>query len=259
MVKAGRTPPPMNCNEGPRSRFPTNVSFDAILQNLDRWVRTGIAPPRAEWIQRVNNTTVVDAHGNVVGGVRSPYVDVPTSTWFGAATGASFCFIAGYERPFSAEKLAQLYSSKADYVAKVEASTRSLVEQRFITEEDGRYITQEARYACVPGPANDPTAPRCWNDVEGGVSGTVPATLSLTLGTPASFGAFTPGVTREYTASTSANVISTAGDATLTISDPSTVAPGRPGQRRVLARAAAPGAGHRQDLRPRRSRTTRSR
>ena len=167
MVKAGRTPPPMNCNEGPRSRFPTNVSFDAILQNLDRWVRTGIAPPRAEWIQRVNNATVVDAHGNVVGGVRSPYVDVPTSTWFGAATGASFCFIAGYERPFSPEKLAQLYPSKADYVAKVEASARSLVEQRFITEEDGRYITQEARYACVPGPANDPTAPRCWNDVDG--------------------------------------------------------------------------------------------
>ena len=30
--------------------------------------------------------------------------------------------------------------------------------------------------------------------------GTVPATLSLTLGTPASFGAFTPGVDRDYTA-----------------------------------------------------------
>ena len=37
---------------------------------------------------------------------------------------------------------------------------------------------------------------------QGGVGGTVPATLSLTLGTPATFGAFTPGVAREYTAST---------------------------------------------------------
>ena len=45
--------------------------------------------------------------------------------------------------------------------------------------------------------------------------GTVPATLSLTLGTPASFGAFTPGVSGLH-ASTTANVISTAGDATLT-------------------------------------------
>ena len=48
----------------------------------------------------------------------------------------------------------------------------------------------------------------------------MPATLSLTLGANASFGAFQPGVTREYTASTTANVISTAGDAALTVSDP---------------------------------------
>jgi hypothetical protein len=54
----------------------------------------------------------------------------------------------------------------------------------------------------------------------GGVSGATPATLSLTLGAPASFGAFTPGVDRTYTASTTANVISSAGDATLSVSDP---------------------------------------
>ncbi|HET6548789.1 MAG TPA: M14 family zinc carboxypeptidase, partial [Solirubrobacter sp.] len=50
---------------------------------------------------------------------------------------------------------------------------------------------------------------------EGEVGGTVPATLSLTLGAPASFGAFVPGVEDDYTATTTANVISTAGDATL--------------------------------------------
>jgi len=48
----------------------------------------------------------------------------------------------------------------------------------------------------------------------------VPATLSLTLGAPASFGAFTPGVDRTYSASTTATVTSTAGDATLSVSDP---------------------------------------
>jgi X-Pro dipeptidyl-peptidase C-terminal non-catalytic domain len=57
-------------------------------------------------------------------------------------------------------------------------------------------------------------------NVDGGVGGTVPATLSLTLGSAASFGTFTPGVANEYTASTTANVVSTAGDATLTVSDP---------------------------------------
>jgi hypothetical protein len=61
---------------------------------------------------------------------------------------------------------------------------------------------------------------------DGSVGGTVPATLSLTLGAPASFGAFVPGAAREYTASTTANVISSAGDATLAVTDPSTVATG---------------------------------
>ena len=60
----------------------------------------------------------------------------------------------------------------------------------------------------------------------GRVGGTVPATLSLTLGTPAAFGAFTPGVTRDYDATSTANVISTAGDAALSVADPSATAPG---------------------------------
>ena len=58
------------------------------------------------------------------------------------------------------------------------------------------------------------------------VGGTVPATLSLTLGTPATFGPFTPGVGKDYTATTNATVISTAGDATLSVADPSSVATG---------------------------------
>jgi hypothetical protein len=51
----------------------------------------------------------------------------------------------------------------------------------------------------------------------GTVGGTVPATLSLALGAPASFGAFSPGVDRTYEASTGATVTSTAGDATLSV------------------------------------------
>jgi photosystem II stability/assembly factor-like uncharacterized protein len=60
----------------------------------------------------------------------------------------------------------------------------------------------------------------------GGPGGTVPATLALTLGTPGSFGAFTPGVDKDYAASTTATVVSTAGDAVLSVADPSTTAAG---------------------------------
>jgi hypothetical protein len=58
-------------------------------------------------------------------------------------------------------------------------------------------------------------------NVNGNVAGTVPATLSLTLGTPATFGALTAGVAKDYAANMTANVISTAGDAALSVADPS--------------------------------------
>jgi hypothetical protein len=58
------------------------------------------------------------------------------------------------------------------------------------------------------------------------VGGTVGATLSLTLGSPATFGVFTPGLAKDYTATMTSNVISTAGDATLSVADPSSTATG---------------------------------
>ena len=106
IVKAGVAVPPMNCNEGPRSRFPSRIFFDAMLRNLDRGCATGSGR------RTPTRSTVADDHawrarqfGNVVGGLRSPYLDVPTSTWFGNSTGASFCIIAGHEVPFDAARL----------------------------------------------------------------------------------------------------------------------------------------------------------
>ena len=64
-------------------------------------------------------------------------------------------------------------------------------------------------------------------DVLGDVGGSVPATLSLTLGAPATFGAFTPGVEKTYTASSTRRPSSPrAGDASLTVSEPGHLANG---------------------------------
>ena len=77
-------------------------------------------------------------------------------------------------------------------------------------------------------------------DVPGTVGGTRAGDAEPDARRAGEFGAFTPGVAKEYTASTTANVISTAGDAALSVADPS--AWRRPsGQRRVHAAAAAAG------------------
>jgi hypothetical protein len=83
-------------------------------------------------------------------------------------------------------------------------------------------------YACNAGDLMSATANGALTTpILGDVGGTVPATLSLTLGTPAAFGAFAPGVAKDNAASMTANVFSTAGDAALSVADPSTTAPGK--------------------------------
>ena len=78
----------------------------------------------------------------------------------------------------------------------------------------------------VTPPVTGPPPATYGTSQDGTVGGSVPATLSLTLGPAAQFGAFTPGVTRTYLASTNANVISTAGDALLSVADPSSFGTG---------------------------------
>ncbi|MDA0172070.1 hypothetical protein OJ998_23410 [Solirubrobacter taibaiensis] len=51
--------------------------------------------------------------------------------------------------------------------------------------------------------------------------GNVPATLNLNLGTPTAFTAFVPGVAMDYTSTLTAQILSTAGDAKLTVADAS--------------------------------------
>ncbi|MFL5862777.1 MAG: alpha/beta hydrolase domain-containing protein, partial [Solirubrobacteraceae bacterium] len=152
IVKAGRAVPPGSCNEGPRSRFPSSIFFDAALRNLDWWVRFGVAPPHADPILVSGSppAPVLDAFGNVQGGLRSPYLDVPTSTWFGSSTGPSFCAIAGHEVPFSEARLAELYRNHGDYVRKVIRDTARLVAERFLTVRDGLRLIRQAARANIP-------------------------------------------------------------------------------------------------------------
>ena len=98
----------------------------------------------------VNNAGVPDQFGNILGGLRSVYVDVPTSTWFGTSTGPSFCSIAGHEVPFSGSMLTQLYHTQTEYLQRVNAGINQLVVDRFLTPADSIDIRKDAAAVVIP-------------------------------------------------------------------------------------------------------------
>src|SRR6478735_3808853 len=61
----------------------------------------------------------------------------------------------------------------------------------------------------------------------GGIGGSVDSVLALTLGTAPSFGSFVPATARTYDTAMSASVVSTAGNAILSVTDPSSTATGK--------------------------------
>jgi len=80
------------------------------LNHLDLWVRKGISPPHADRIKVENPGTpqakiMTDAMGNGLGGIRSPWVDIPSSTFVPQMTGSSGpCDQTGYNLPLNMQK-----------------------------------------------------------------------------------------------------------------------------------------------------------
>jgi hypothetical protein len=86
----------------------------------------------------------------------------------------------------------------------------------------GKILPKACWNSCADTQVVDPDS----TSASGGAGGTVPATLSLMLGGAPSFGAFTPGLAKDYMAATTATVLSTAGDGTLSVADPSSTSTG---------------------------------
>ncbi len=105
---------------------PQHVVVQAAFADFVRWVVHGTPPPSPEPFRLSSQhpaALALDQHGNVIGGVRTPAVDVPVSTLSGAAPAgtSTICSLFGSTTPFSSQMLASLYGSKANYVSKYTA------------------------------------------------------------------------------------------------------------------------------------------
>jgi len=156
LARAGFTYSYYNCTDaGYSNDFPLWYIFNGAIVNLDAWVRHGIAPPHAGRIQVTgagtpNWATVLDAHGNAVGGLRTPWVDVPTQTYFPTSTPGFSCSLFGHRVPFDKATLLALYPNHGAYAIPFIAETQQVVRDRWITPEDGEAIINVAANSSVP-------------------------------------------------------------------------------------------------------------
>lgn len=118
---------------------------EAALWSLDRWLKTGEPPPKAARMTLNHEeppALVLDANGLAKGGIRTPWVDVPTARLSGAGnSGHVMAALFGLGEPFDAATLARLYpGGKADYLKKFEASLAASIKAGFILPADRQEI-----------------------------------------------------------------------------------------------------------------------
>jgi hypothetical protein len=128
-------------NFGPQHHY----VVEAALWSLDRWIRTGQAAPKADRIKLLEGgqqsdppTIVVDSNGAAEGGIRTPWMDVPTATLSGSGnSGGPLAFLVGVSEPFDAAKLDRIYpGGKSEYLRKFEASLSAAIDAGFILPAD---------------------------------------------------------------------------------------------------------------------------
>ncbi len=123
--------------------------MNAAVHRLERWVRDGTRPPASPRLEVRDGAFVLDDHGNVRGGIRTPHVDVPTAVLSGFGNGGHpVAFLAGSTTPFDAAKLAELYTDRDDYLARYAAATDAAVAAGFVLAADADEIKAIAEVNC---------------------------------------------------------------------------------------------------------------
>ena len=158
IVKAGLQPFENVCIEVKKyelSDFPFEYFLNGAFANLDAWVKSNIIPPRAPRMvvkDKIENEyfgAKLGQYDNAIGGLRTPYLDVPVASYYSGSTGVDdytnfICGITGYKVPFEKEVIKKLYKTREEFLSKVNKMVDSLVRERFIIKEDGEKIKREA-------------------------------------------------------------------------------------------------------------------
>jgi hypothetical protein len=132
-------------NDGPQ-----HLVVQAGFAAFAKWVTTGSPPPSPAPFELASTrpaALALDAHGNVIGGVRTPAVDVPVSTLSGAPPkgATAICSLFGSTSLFSASTLVSLYGTKQAYVARYQQSLDKAIAGGFILPADRAGLLAQAQ------------------------------------------------------------------------------------------------------------------
>lgn len=133
-------------------------TLQAAYHHFLRWAAGGPPPPPGAPIELIEGETEAviarDEHGNALGGVRNPFVDVPTATLNGepppGTTPADVqkeggtCIIFGTTTPFDRAKLVDLYGTADDYLAAFRKSADEAVAAGYLLRVDADSLVAEA-------------------------------------------------------------------------------------------------------------------
>jgi Alpha/beta hydrolase domain len=129
--------------------------INSAFAHINQWVESGLPPrsaPRFEYTSLSPATFAEDSNGNVLGGIRTPFVDAPVARLSGvSAGGGGFCVLFGSTTPFSQPQLAKLYPSHNDFVWRFALATiRSAEEGWILSEEVPALIDAAVQATTVP-------------------------------------------------------------------------------------------------------------
>jgi hypothetical protein len=112
--------------------------LQAALAELNGWVNTGLAAPSGAPIDMTGDQPALDPHGLVLGGVRTPWVDVPVARTSGVGGGENtVSSIFGSGELFDAATIQRLYpDGVADYLNRFTASLDSAIKLGFLLPAD---------------------------------------------------------------------------------------------------------------------------
>jgi hypothetical protein len=141
--------------DSPYNTGPMTYVLRASIDALNTWIVDGTPPPKGARLETTGDDAapfVLDADGNVKGGIRTPHVDAPVATLSGLGqSGNSFCGIFGTTKPFDATTLAQKYPTHDAFVKAWNAATDRAVKAGFIAAADAKGIKAAAAESTVGG------------------------------------------------------------------------------------------------------------